>query len=146
MPSSTPSSTAATTEPDRAKITSRKVLGLPESLESGDDSLTSWSQRYLDLAVRGVRSAEVTAKIARHLQRFTAWIMNGLGTRRLKAIQCPLRHDHGGAGAVRTHLQALPVQTKSAVSAALAGQGMAANQANSTGRRARAVRRRGGLP
>jgi len=33
-----------------------------------DDRLTAWTQRYLDLAVRGVRSDEVTGKIARHLE------------------------------------------------------------------------------
>ncbi|MBB5781786.1 hypothetical protein [Nonomuraea jabiensis] len=29
--------------------------------------------------MRGVRSAEVTAKISRHLERFGAWITRGLG-------------------------------------------------------------------
>ncbi|MEV5503649.1 hypothetical protein AB0M50_50425, partial [Nonomuraea fuscirosea] len=69
MPSSTPSSAPSGPGPDRAKITSRKVVGLPERLNPADGSLPAWTERYLDLAVRGVRSAEVTAKISRHLQR-----------------------------------------------------------------------------
>ncbi|NBE99610.1 MULTISPECIES: tyrosine-type recombinase/integrase [unclassified Nonomuraea] len=62
------------------------MVGLPERLDPADDSLPMWTERYLDLAVRGVRSAEVTAKIARHLERFGAWIVDGLGHDRLSAI------------------------------------------------------------
>jgi hypothetical protein len=51
--------------------------GLQVSLDETGDSLTVWTQRYLDLAVRGVRSDEVTGKIARHLDRFTAWFAAG---------------------------------------------------------------------
>ncbi|MCT9929935.1 hypothetical protein N5079_06840 [Planotetraspora sp. A-T 1434] len=36
--------------------------------------------------MRGVRSAEVTAKISRHLERFGAWITGGLGHDRLSAV------------------------------------------------------------
>ncbi|MFK4042940.1 hypothetical protein ACI2LC_44675, partial [Nonomuraea wenchangensis] len=62
------------------------MVGLPERLDPADDSLPAWTERYLDLAVRGVRSAEVTAKISRHLQRFAAWISGGLGHDRLAAV------------------------------------------------------------
>ncbi|MFI6990571.1 hypothetical protein [Nonomuraea wenchangensis] len=62
------------------------MAGLPERLDPADDSLPAWTERYLDLAVRGVRSAEVTAKISRHLQRFAAWISGGLGHDRLSAV------------------------------------------------------------
>ncbi|MBG0833130.1 hypothetical protein HS041_36100 [Planomonospora sp. ID67723] len=62
------------------------MVGLPERLDPADDSLPVWTERYLDLAVRGVRSAEVTAKISRHLERFGAWITGGLGHDRLSAV------------------------------------------------------------
>ncbi|MGV9326074.1 tyrosine-type recombinase/integrase [Streptosporangium sandarakinum] len=62
------------------------MVGLPEHLDPADDSLPVWTERYLELAVRGVRSAEVTAKISRHLQRFAAWITDGLGHDRLSAV------------------------------------------------------------
>ncbi|TXK40003.1 hypothetical protein [Nonomuraea sp. C10] len=67
MPSQKPSSAVPAQGQDRRKITSRKVVGLPDALAGADDSLGEWIERYLELAVRGVRSAEVTAKIARHL-------------------------------------------------------------------------------
>ncbi|MGS2619952.1 hypothetical protein ACVCAH_36585 [Micromonospora sp. LZ34] len=62
------------------------MLGLSGGLDQADDSLTVWIERYLDLAVRGVRSTEVAAKIARHLGRFAAWITDGLGHDRLSAV------------------------------------------------------------
>ncbi|MFI6803200.1 hypothetical protein [Streptosporangium canum] len=86
MPSTTPSSAPLGPGQDRAEITSRKVVGLPEHLDPADASLPVWTERYLDLAVRGVRSAEVTAKISRHLERFGAWITGGLGHDRLSAV------------------------------------------------------------
>src|ERR1700730_16779458 len=70
---------------DRRKITSRKVDD-PDRDPHGADSLASWTRRYLDLAVRGVRSDEVTGKIARHLDRFTAWLTDGLGHDRISAV------------------------------------------------------------
>lgn len=45
-----------------------------------------WIERYLDLAVRGVRSTEVSAKISRHLERLRAWIIAGFGHERVSAI------------------------------------------------------------
>jgi integrase len=68
---------------DRRKVTSRKVI----DLDGGPgDSLATWTERYLDLAVRGVRSDEVTGKIARHLERFAAWFTDGYGHDRVSAV------------------------------------------------------------
>ncbi|MGH3857683.1 MAG: hypothetical protein ACRDR6_30180, partial [Pseudonocardiaceae bacterium] len=52
--------------PDRRRLPSRKVAPLPIGGLSGPDSIEAWAGRYLDAAVRGVRSAEVTDKIALH--------------------------------------------------------------------------------
>jgi integrase len=71
---------------DRRKIASRKVIDLDWGLAEADDSLTAWTQRYLDLAVRGVRSGEVARKIARHLERFAGWLTAGLGHDRVSAV------------------------------------------------------------
>ncbi|SRR5712691_684911 len=72
---------------DRLKITSRKVVDLEENLaEASIDSLAVWTQRYLDLAVRGVRSEEVTEKIERHLERFACWLAAELGHDRVSAV------------------------------------------------------------
>jgi site-specific recombinase XerD len=71
---------------DRRRISSRKVAGLDGGPGGADDSLAAWTQRYLDLAVRGVRSDEVTRKIARHLERFTAWFTAGYGHDRVAAV------------------------------------------------------------
>jgi len=43
------------------------VLGVPAA---GGETLGFWIEAYLTAAVRGVRSAEVAGKIARHLGRF----------------------------------------------------------------------------
>ncbi|MGR6924320.1 tyrosine-type recombinase/integrase [[Actinomadura] parvosata] len=86
MPSRTPSSTSRQGHQDPAEITSRKVVGLSEDLADTDDSLTTWADRYLALAVRGVRSEEVAAKITRHVRRFIAWLTDGLGHDRLSAV------------------------------------------------------------
>jgi site-specific recombinase XerD len=71
---------------DRRKVTSRKVTGPDRALRDADDSFAAWARRYLDMAVRGVRSDEVTGKIARHLDRFTAWLVGGLGHDRISAV------------------------------------------------------------
>jgi integrase len=71
---------------DRHKITSRKIVGLPDRLTEADDSLTVWAGRYLELAVAGVRSAEVAGKIARHLARFADWFTAAYGHDRVSAI------------------------------------------------------------
>ncbi|MFL1427518.1 MULTISPECIES: hypothetical protein [unclassified Nocardiopsis] len=59
------------------------VLGAPTG---GADTLTSWAEAYLVAAVHGGRSAEVAAKIARHLDRFRAWMVEGFGHDRLTAV------------------------------------------------------------
>ena len=64
---------------DRRKITSRKIVDVNRGPGDVDDSLAVWIHRYLDLAVRGVRSDEVTRKITRHLERFADWFTAGLG-------------------------------------------------------------------
>lgn len=46
-------------------------LAAPDSLEG------AWAGRYLDAAIRGVRSAEVADKIALHLARFGDTATNG---------------------------------------------------------------------
>src|SRR2546421_2218772 len=71
---------------DRRRITSRKIVDPDGGLAEADDSLGAWTQRYLHLAVRGVRSDEVTGKIARHLDRFTGWLTEGLGHDRVSAV------------------------------------------------------------
>ena len=71
---------------DRRKIASRKAFDLSDTLPVADDSVTAWTQRYLDLAVRGVRSDEVTAKITRHLQRFANWFIDGYGHDRISSV------------------------------------------------------------
>ncbi|GAA3515414.1 tyrosine recombinase XerC [Streptosporangium album] len=62
------------------------MIGLPVGLDPAEDDLGVWIEHYLDLAVRGVRSAEVTGKISRHLERLRAWITTGLGHARVSAI------------------------------------------------------------
>jgi hypothetical protein len=53
------------------KFTIRKVqAGFNQHSEGIPDSLAAWIECYLRLAVIGVRSAEVTQKIALHLSRF----------------------------------------------------------------------------
>jgi site-specific recombinase XerD len=81
-----PTSVSANTGQDRRKIASRKVLEVSGAAPKADDSLTVWVDRYLELAVCGVRSAEVGAKIARHLDRFRTWFADGFGHDRLSAV------------------------------------------------------------
>jgi hypothetical protein len=81
-----PSSTSTTTGQDRRKIASRKMLGGVGAAAAADDRLAVWVQHYLDLGVRGVRSAEVQAKIGRHLQRFQTWFQAGFGHDRISAV------------------------------------------------------------
>ena len=64
----------------------RHLDPVPQGLGEADDSLAVWTQRYLDLAVRGVRSDEVTGKITRHLDRFADWFTAGLGHDRVSAV------------------------------------------------------------
>jgi integrase len=114
MPHQTPSSADEAEGQDRRKITSRKVVGLSGALDPADDELGVWIERYLDLAVRGVRSAEVTAKISRHLERLRAWITAGLGHERVSAITAR------ELAAWRDHLAAAGWQRKDGTAAPMA--------------------------
>ena len=69
-----------------AKSLHERYVDLDRGLGDVDDSLAVWIQRYLDLAVRGVRSDEVTGKITRHLERFADWFTAGLGHDRVSAV------------------------------------------------------------
>ncbi|HUY51799.1 MAG TPA: tyrosine-type recombinase/integrase [Streptosporangiaceae bacterium] len=97
-------SSPAGTVQDRREFASRKVvtvLGAPAE----DDSVTGWAGAYLAAAVHGVRSAEVTGKIARHLDRFTAFVLDGFGHDRIGTVtgrEVALWRDHLSATLVRT--------------------------------------------
>ena len=71
---------------DRRKITSRKIVDVNRGPGDVDDSLAVWIHGYVDLAVRGVRSDEVTRKITWHLERFADWFTAGLGHVRVSAV------------------------------------------------------------
>jgi integrase len=47
--------------------------------------VAAWTDRYLELAVRGVRSAEVAGKVAAHLARFGEYVTDAYGHDRLSA-------------------------------------------------------------
>jgi integrase len=74
--------TAAPPPLDRRKFTSRKGQAGPEAVP---DSLVVWIDRYLALAVQGVRSAGVTEKIALHLGRFQTHFVEAYGHDRISA-------------------------------------------------------------
>jgi len=62
------------------QFASRKVKC---SSEANFDSLRYWKDRYLQLAVTGVRSAEVTNKISLHLERFVKFFIDCYGHDRI---------------------------------------------------------------
>ncbi len=69
---------------DPAEFASGKVLtvlGVPADRIGGVDTVGFWIEAYLAAAVRGVRSAEVAGKIARHLRRFDGWLVAGVRPR-----------------------------------------------------------------
>jgi site-specific recombinase XerD len=73
------------------KFASRKVgTAGPAALAETPDSLEAWITRYLDLAVRGVRSPAVTEKITLHLARFLAYFAQSYGHDRISTC---LRRD-----------------------------------------------------
>src|SRR2546429_9698103 len=83
------------------KLTSRKVKeALKREFAQLPDSLSAWITCYLQMAVVGVRSEEVTRKIALHLQRFQAFFEAAYGDDRLSIC---LRRD---VIAWQNHLQA----------------------------------------
>ncbi|WP_322750962.1 MULTISPECIES: site-specific integrase [unclassified Frankia] len=95
----------AMTGQERGKFASRKVVDPSCPAGLSDDSVAVWVGRYLELAVRGVRSAEVTGKIGRHLGRFHAWFAAGFGHDRISTVT---RREVIGW---REHLAASPVRT-----------------------------------
>src|SRR6266498_1193475 len=88
--------------PDRRRLPSRKVVPLPVGGLTAPDSIEQWARRYLDAAVRGVRSAEVADKIALHLARFRDHFHIAHGHDRLSAV---VRRE---VVAWRDHLVAAP--------------------------------------
>jgi integrase len=72
--------------PDRRRFPSRQVVPLPISGLAAPDAIEAWAGRYLDAAVRGVRSAEVADKIALHLARFRDHFHAAHGHDRLSAV------------------------------------------------------------
>jgi integrase len=69
--------------PQPREVSSRKVIDLSRAV---GDSLDEWITSYLDLAVIGVRSAQVAGKITLHLTRFAEYFAAGYGHRRLTAV------------------------------------------------------------
>jgi integrase len=71
--------------------TSRKVERVSDRLVgTAPDRLTVWIERYLALAVVGVRSEDVAKKIALHLERFASFYKAGYGHERISTV---LRRD-----------------------------------------------------
>jgi site-specific recombinase XerD len=66
------------------KFTSRKVKAtLEQEIARIPDSFLAWITRYLHVAVVGVRSEEVTSKIALHLHRFQTFFLEAYGHDRI---------------------------------------------------------------
>ena len=61
-------------------------MPLPVDGLTAPDSIEGWAARYLDAAVRGVRSDEVADKIALHLARFADHFHAAHGHERLSAV------------------------------------------------------------
>src|SRR5712692_2440433 len=71
--------------------TSRKVERVSHRLVgTAPDNLAAWMERYLALAVVGVRSEEVAKKITLRLERFAAFYKEGYGHERVSTV---LRRD-----------------------------------------------------
>jgi hypothetical protein len=67
---------------DQRRLPSRKV-----------DAVSAWAARYEELALTGVRSREVTERIALHLDRFAEYLSATYGHERLATV---LRRDVAG--------------------------------------------------
>jgi hypothetical protein len=78
--------TGISSRPDRRRLHSRKVVLLPTGGHGTSDANEAWAGRYLDAAVRGVCSTEVTDKIALHLARFRDHFHAARGHDRLSAV------------------------------------------------------------
>ncbi|HYU57846.1 MAG TPA: site-specific integrase [Actinomycetota bacterium] len=73
--------------PQRRRLPSRKDEGGAANLfEAVPDSLEAWIDRYQSLAVAGVRSGEVAAKIVLHLQRFQLFVVEAYGHDRISTV------------------------------------------------------------
>ncbi len=72
------------------KFTARKVKGALGRDGETPESLDDWIERYLALAVTGVRSEAVAGKIALHLGRFAAFFDDAYGHDRMSTL---LRRD-----------------------------------------------------
>ena len=66
------------------RIASRKDTGV-FAMAAGD-TLEVWISRYLLLAIEGVRSEEVAAKIALHLDRFRSFLAEAYGHDRISTV------------------------------------------------------------
>jgi integrase len=101
-------------------FTARKVRAIPGGLPADvPDSLAAWATRYLALAVVGVRSEEVTKKIALHLDRFVSFSMESYGHDRIStclrrdvlAWQKSLVEDGLAPATINNHLASLSAFT-----------------------------------
>jgi site-specific recombinase XerD len=108
------------TVPDRHGDTSRKgAAGRGAATHYVPDSLAAWSERYLALAVRGVRSVGVTDKITLHLARFGTFLLQQYGHDRLSACvrrdvvawQTALRAQGLAPATINNHLASLSAFT-----------------------------------
>ncbi len=102
--------------PDRHRDTSRKgAAGKSAITHAVPDSLVAWHDRYLALAVRGVRSVAVTDKITLHLARFGTFFIQQYGHDRLSACmrrdvvawQAALREQGLAPATINNHLASL---------------------------------------
>lgn len=67
------------TAPDPRRLPSQKAIASVTTGVEVSDSVAAWTDHYLELAVRGVRSAEVAGKIVAHLARFVEFITDAYG-------------------------------------------------------------------
>lgn len=59
---------------------------LPAGVGDAPDSISAWAELYVQLAVVGIRSAEVEGKIRTHLQRFATYVQETYGHERLSLV------------------------------------------------------------
>ena len=102
------------------KFTSRKVNRPSDAGPDGvPDSLVAWMDRYLALAVTGVRSEGVARKVALHLARFVAFFADAYGHDRLstclrrdvQAWQTTLKDQRLAPATINNHLASLSAFT-----------------------------------
>lgn len=101
----TATASSVNTPDDPREFPSRKMLTVLGAPAGDSDTVGFCSEAYLTAAVRGVRSAEVAGKIARHLQRFRDWFLEGFGHDRIAAVtarEVTLWREHLAATVVRT--------------------------------------------